>query len=299
MAPCRKFIQDSRGRGFFFVLFLAVLLAPMGIGSASENPGAGGGMFSTTPDWSDPFLPPRTVPTETTGGRTLDRVMLAQSGGPVSAGEGSGTAPGAIEEAEDVPDPLEPLNRAFFHFNDKLYFYFLKPVAQGYEAVVPEPARVGVRNFFHNLAFPIRFVNCLLQGKVAAAADEFGRFMVNSVFGVAGFLDVVPKDIPRGKEDLGQTLGVYGLGPGFYIVWPFLGPSTLRDSFGMAGDWFLSPVNYAFTELPERVGVRAYDTVNDTSLSIGDYEALKNAALDPYISLRHAYYQNRVSQIKK
>ena len=206
--------------------------------------------------------------------------------------------PGAIEEERDIPDPLESINRAFFVFNDRLYFWALKPVAQGYKAVVPEKARVGVRNFFNNILFPVRFVNCLLQGKVEGAANEFANFMLNSTFGIAGFMDITKGEIPRHREDLGQTFGVYGLGPGFYIVWPFLGPSTLRDSVGMAGDGFLNPVTYL--DFPwYNIGYRATDAVNETSLSIGDYEAFKNAALDPYVSMRSAYHQNRAGQIKK
>lgn len=239
--------------------------------------------------------------------RTSDenRLMLAQGAVPVSPGPGSGAeaAEAGPEEAEpeDLPDVIEPLNRAFFQFNDRLYFWVLKPAARGYKAVVPEPARVGVRNFFYNLAFPVRFVNCLLQGKVEGAANEFGMFMVNTVFGIAGFLDVIPDDVKlkRHNEDLGQTLGTYGVGPGFYIVWPFLGPSSVRDSFGMGGDAFLNPLNFLVSDTWYNAATRAYSTVNETSLRIGEYEALKRAAIDPYIALRSAYHQNRVSVIKE
>lgn len=208
-------------------------------------------------------------------------------------------SPGAEMQEEEIPDPFEGLNRVFFEFNDKLYFWVFKPVATGYKAVVPEPARVGVRNFFYNIAFPVRFLNCLLQGKIEGAANEFGRFMVNSVFGLAGFLDVIPEDaeMKRQQEDLGQTLGSYGLGPGFYMHWPIFGPSSLRDTFGRAGDGFLDPLNYLIPHVEYNVATKAYDGVNDTSLRIGDYESLKDASLDPYVALRDAYYQNRRSKI--
>jgi phospholipid-binding lipoprotein MlaA len=227
-----------------------------------------------------------------------DRLVLAQGAVPVSP-TGSGNDLEPVEaEPEELSDVLEPLNRAFFQFNDKLYFWVLKPAARGYKAVVPEPARVGVRNFFYNLAFPIRFVNCLLQGKVEGAANELGMFMVNTVFGIAGFLDVIPDDVKSHREDLGQTFGTYGIGPGFYIVWPFLGPSTVRDSVGMVGDAFINPLNYLVSDVAYNAAVRAYDTVNETSLRIGEYEALKRAAIDPYVALRNAYHQNRLSLIK-
>jgi len=217
---------------------------------------------------------------------------------PVGAEGESGGEVGVGEAEDSILDPLEPVNRAFFYFNDKLYFWLLKPIATGYKTVVPEPARVGVKNFFYNLAFPIRFVGCILQGKIEGAANEFARFMVNSTFGLAGFLDVIPEDVKmkRYEEDLGQTLGTWGIGPGIYLNWPILGPSSLRDSIGMAGDSFLSPVNY-LSEVKYVVATRSFETVNMTSLRIGDYEALIRASLDPYIALRNAYYQNRRARI--
>lgn len=289
----------SRG-SLILGLSLLILLVPVCAGLAFEEPA-----FPETsvrayeasaeePGRVSPFIDVETRD----GGPDSNSLMLAQGAGPVSPGA-AGSAEPVEPEVEELSDALEPLNRAFFHFNDRLYFWVLKPAGRGYRAVVPEPARVGVRNFFYNLAFPIRFVNCLLQGKVEGAATEFGMFMVNSVFGVAGFLDVIPDDVKlkRRNEDLGQTLGRYGVGPGTYIVWPFLGPSTIRDSFGMAGDGFLNPLNYL--DFWYNAGARGFSTVNETSLRIGEYEALKRAAIDPYIALRNAYHQNRLSLIKE
>jgi phospholipid-binding lipoprotein MlaA len=215
------------------------------------------------------------------------------------AGSGEEEPEPVEAQAETVPDPFEPLNRAFFNFNDKLYFWVLKPVAVGYKTVVPEEARVSVRNFFYNLAFPVRFVNTLLQGKFFGAFEETCSFLVNSTVGLGGLADVATAiDLKRHDEDLGQTLAVQGNGPGFYINWPFLGPSTLRDSIGMAGDLFLDPLTYLGTYW-YAPGARGLNVVNETSLRIGDYESLKKAALDPYVALRDAYYQNRLSKIKE
>jgi phospholipid-binding lipoprotein MlaA len=206
----------------------------------------------------------------------------------------------ALESSgETVPDPLEPLNRAFFEFNDKLYFWVLKPVATGYKTVVPEEVRVCVRNFFRNLAFPVRFANNLFQGKFFGAVEETCGFLVNSTVGLGGLADIATAvDLKRHDEDLGQTLAVHGAGPAFYINWPFFGPSTLRDTIGMAGDVFLDPLTYLgdFWYAPYSRGL---NVVNETSLRIGDYESLKKAALDPYVALRDAYYQNRLSKIKE
>ena len=199
---------------------------------------------------------------------------------------------------ETVSDPLEPLNRAFFEFNDRLYFWVLKPVATGYKTVVPEEVRVCTRNFFKNLAFPVRFVNNIFQGKFFGAFEETCGFLVNSVVGLGGLADIATAvDLKRHEEDLGQTLAVYGAGPAFYINWPFLGPSTLRDTLGMVGDGFLDPVSYL--DGWYNAGTKGLNTVNETSLKIGDYESLKKAALDPYVALRDAYYQNRLSKIKE
>ena len=187
-----------------------------------------------------------------------------------------------------------------FLFNDKLYFWVLKPVAQGYNKVVPEPARVGVQNFFSNLGFPARFVSCLLRADFKGAATQLGRFLVNTVWGVGGFLDPSSSEqlkIPKQDADLGQTLGIYGVGQGFYIVWPFLGPYSARDSIRIVGDYFLYPVSN-ITPWYDWLAVRAYEEVNDTSLSIGDYESLKEAAIDPYVSLRDAYTQYRLKKVE-
>lgn len=200
----------------------------------------------------------------------------------------------------DAWDPIEPFNRAMFHFNDKLYFWLLKPVGQGYRAVVPTPARKGVKNFFRNLLTPVRLVNSLLQGRAESAGLEFSRFMINTTVGVLGFGDPAKDAIgktPDG-EDLGQTLGSYGIGNGFYVVWPVLGPSSLRDTVGFAGDSFLDPVSYV-DPWGTRLGIRAYDAVNGTSLRIGEYEEFKDAAIEPYESMRDAYIQNRKKRIEE
>lgn len=204
------------------------------------------------------------------------------------------------EDKLQVADPLFPWNRAMFHFNDKLYFWALKPLARGYKAVTPDFFRTGVKNFFRNITTPIRLVNCILQGKGNAAAIEFSRFIVNTTIGVLGFrrpADELPQFAPPDAEDLGQTLGNYGLGNGFYIVWPILGPSTLRDSIGRAGDFFLDPVSYV-EPTEASLGIRGFDTVNNTSFRIGDYESFKKSAIDPYTALRDVYLQVRENKIK-
>jgi phospholipid-binding lipoprotein MlaA len=204
------------------------------------------------------------------------------------------------EKAVTVADPLSFWNRAMFHFNDKLYFWFLKPVAKGYKVVIPGVIRTGVRNFFSNIFTPIRLTSCVLQGKVKAGGTELTRFLVNSTVGVLGFGDPARKylNLDISDEDLGQTLGVYGIGNGFYLVWPFLGPSTLRDSVGMVGDRFLNPITYV-KPVEASVAIWSYDKINETSLHIGDYESIKEAAIEPYEAFRDAYIQYRNNKVKQ
>jgi phospholipid-binding lipoprotein MlaA len=204
--------------------------------------------------------------------------------------------------AEEIPDPLEPMNRAFFKFNDKLYFWVLKPVASGYKAIVPEDARIGVRNFFSNLSTPVRLVNCLLQAKFKGAGNEVFRFLLNSTFGLAGFLDLAKRDFNVEKEDrdFGQTLGVWGMGPSFYLNWPILGPSSPRDTIGFIGDLAFDPRTYVFNAPWNYVaaGAKPMEAINNTSFTIGEYEDFKKAALDPYVAMRNAYFQHREQKIR-
>lgn len=214
------------------------------------------------------------------------------------------------ETAEAVADPIEPFNRFMFEVNDKMYFYLLKPIAQAYMFVLPEPARVSVRNFLYNLKTPVRFANCLLQGEFEGAAIEFSRFMLNTTAGVLGLFDVATNhfDLQKQDKDLGQTLGNYGVGEGFYIVWPFLGPSTIRDTVGYVGDFFADPLFYINPDMDlgfmkintsNPSVVRGSNLINETSLKIGRYEEFKESSIDPYISMRNAYIENRRSKIKK
>lgn len=210
--------------------------------------------------------------------------------------------PTRLEEPEEnLADPLEPINRTFFVVNDKLYFWVLKPVATGYKAVFPQDARLGVRNFFSNLTTPIRLVNCLFQAKFKGAGNEAVRFLLNTTLGLAGFLDPAKKELKIGKTDadFGQTLGVWGIGSGFYLNLPILGPLSLRDGVGYVGDLFLDPRTYLLNNRPVAgIGTRTLDKVNETSLTIGEYEDLKKASLDPYVAVRDAYHQYRQHKIK-
>ncbi len=199
-----------------------------------------------------------------------------------------------------VLDPLEGYNRAMTWFNDKLYYWVLKPAARGYKFVMPEPVRIGIDNFFYNLGFPARFANNFLQLKFKRAGVETLRFVVNTTVGVAGLLDPAKAwlGLSSYPEDFGQTLGRYGVGSGFHLVLPVFGPSNIRDAAGRVADAFLNPVNY-LDDTDEVIAASSVETVNHTSLHIGDYEAITSGALDLYIFLRDGYEQHRAKEIKE
>jgi len=199
------------------------------------------------------------------------------------------------EDVELIPDPFIEMNTGFYHFNDKMYFWVLKPVSRGYGFIIPEELRMAIRNVFYNVRFPVRFINCLLQGKVRKSGYEFGQFFINSTAGFLGLANVAANypELQPSKEDLGQTFAVWGFDNGAYLTLPFFGPSSLRDGLGRLGDTFLDPIWWLFDDIWVSLAIRAGETVNDVSMRIGEYEALKEAAIDPYVMLRNAYVQNR------
>jgi phospholipid-binding lipoprotein MlaA len=185
-------------------------------------------------------------------------------------------------------------------FNDKMYFWVLKPLASGYAKVTPAVARRSVARFFKNLGYPVRFVNNLLQLKIKRAGIETARFAVNTTLGVAGFADPAMWwwEMEAFPEDFGQTLGHYGMGSGFHLVLPVLGPSNLRDAFSRIPDRFLDPVSDV-EPAEASYAISAYDIINLTSLRLGEYEQLQKDAVEWYIFLRDAYEQNRSKQIQE
>ncbi len=202
----------------------------------------------------------------------------------------------------NVPDPLEGWNRAVHSFNDGFINYAARPAYNAYAYVTPDFFRTGVKNFFHNLAFPVRFTNNLLQGKGRAAGVEMSRFVLNTTAGLGGIIDVAKSHKPivpvDDDEDFGQTLGVWGIGEGFYIVWPLLGPSTARDTVGLTGDYFLDPVTYV-KPWALGAGVGAFRTFNQLDAIMDQYDAVNDLAVEPYTAFRNAYIQNRRARLDR
>lgn len=200
--------------------------------------------------------------------------------------------------ADEISDPFSGYNRFMTAFNDGFYVWVFDPVARGYRFVMPEFGRRGIANFFHNILFPLRFINNLLQVKFANAGEEFLRFCINTTIGLLGFFD--PAEAWFGlevhEEDFGQTMGVWGVGAGPHIVLPFLGPSNLRDMFSLVPDYYLDPKRFVDPAEAE-LAVRVFEEINDISLHIGEYDDLKKDALDLYPFLRDVYEQNRQQKI--
>ncbi|MEI6349646.1 MAG: VacJ family lipoprotein [Verrucomicrobiota bacterium] len=194
----------------------------------------------------------------------------------------------------EVSDPLEPVNRAFFHFNDKLYCWVLRPVSKGYRTVTPKPVRECVDQLFTNLKYPVRVVNNLLEARFKGAGIETARFAINSTVGVAGLFDPAKRwNIKPQPADFNQTLAIYHVPNGIYLNWPVLGPSSVRGTFGMAGDAALNPTWYFDIPLAVTAGAAGLKTVNGTSLHIEEYDQLMSATLDPYVAMRSAYFEKK------
>ncbi len=206
------------------------------------------------------------------------------------------------DEKADIADPIEGFNRAIFTFNDKFYFYVAKPVAKGWRAVAPESVRVGLGNVLYNILAPVRLVNNILQLDFMGAAGEVTRFAANSTVGLFGWFDLAAENgLKPDDEDLGQTFGRYGVGHGFYLVLPFLGPTSLRDATGDVFDSFLHPFAYTLEGDPtlEMAAFKAVKIENTLSLDKDTYENVVKEQIDPYLFMRNAYYQIRESSLKR
>ena len=199
-------------------------------------------------------------------------------------------------------DPLEGVNRGVYKFNDVADKALLKPVAKVYKAIAPSPVRIGINNFFSNLGMLTTILNDLLQFKFAHAFNDTGRFVINTTFGVAGFIDLASMDgIEKHTEDFGQTMGHWGVGPGAYLVLPLIGPSTLRDFSGLVVDTSTSdPISYTHNigEVRLHNQLRAAQIIDRRTELLAAGDLVDEASLDPYAFLRDAYLQRRASLVQ-
>jgi phospholipid-binding lipoprotein MlaA len=218
------------------------------------------------------------------------------------------TAMGASESAQSAAaaddfdsDPWEPFNDRMFWFNREVLDRFvLKPVATAWDFIFPDPVQRGIHNMFDNLGVVRRVVNNALQAKFTGAATELARFTINSTVGLVGFFDVA-KDgfgIEQRDEDAGQTFGLWGMGPGPYLVLPFLPPLTVRDGIGYALDAAMTPYTY-FIPWYASVGGTATNTVNERSINLDRFERVAESTIDLYSAVRNAYLQRRAAAIRQ
>lgn len=204
-------------------------------------------------------------------------------------------------EYEATNDPLEPMNREIFTFNMAVDDAVLEPVARGYREVVPAEARDSLRNFFNHIESPVIFINDVLQGEGGRAAETAMRFFVNSTAGFLGFFDVAADyGLERHSEDFGQTLAVWGVDEGPYLMLPILGPSNVRDTVGKVADTFMNPFGYVAANnglTAVNLGANVVEGVDTRSRHIEELEDIEKTALDLYATIRSLYRQNRESEI--
>ena len=299
--------------GILLALPLLLLLAGCAGTSAFDPVG------KISHDMSTQAIPPRVLLADAADLSIADLPSVAAQSAPLGGYAEELFDPFAkADEEGDEYDPWEPFNTSVFEFNRKLDKYALKPVAQGYDFIIPDFVQVGISNMFYNLRFPQRFLNNVFQGKVKGAGIEVGRFLLNTTVGYAGFLDLAKEiDLVTPDEDFGQTLGFYGMKPGPYLVLPFLQPFTVRDFAGYVTDIFLNPINWLVAPIIEvegipsliahknrttttllQIGVRVGEIVNERSRNLEKFQGVEEATLDLYTAVRNAYLQSRTRAIR-
>jgi len=205
------------------------------------------------------------------------------------------------DAVDEEYDPWEPFNEQMFAFNRGLDRWVFKPTARAYMFVMPEPWQVMISNGFDNINFVPRLINSLLQGKWGGAGRELARFLINSTAGIGGLFDPA-KDfwgIHKSREDFGQTLGVWGSGPGPYLVLPLMEPLTVRDGIGKLVDGLMDPLSYFLPFFWDRLGMKVGDAVNERALNYELFQGFEESVIDMYSAVRHGYLQRRQQLIRE
>ncbi len=229
------------------------------------------------------------------GGDGAAEVLLAQAQTPVQ----DRAEPGLPSDEEDS-DPWERFNEKVFEFNRQLDRFALKPVAQVYNLIMPEPFQVMIANGFDNISFGPRLVNSLLQAKWGAATRELSRFLINSTAGIGGLFDAAKYwGIEKSREDFGQTLGVWGVTPGPFLIVPFMEPMTVRDGIGRGVDTLMNPLSYFIPFLWVGLSLKLGEIVNDRALNLDLFQGYEESVIDMYSAVRHGYLRRREQMIKE
>jgi phospholipid-binding lipoprotein MlaA len=221
-------------------------------------------------------------------------VTIVQAETPQDKGE-----PGGVPDDEDY-DPWEKFNEKVFEFNRQADRFVLKPVAQAYSVILPEPFEVMIGNGFDNISFVPRMVNSLLQGKFLGATREMSRFLINSTLGIGGLFDAAKYyGIEKSREDFGQTLGFWGVTPGPYLIVPFLEPMTVRDGIGRGVDSLMNPLSYFIPFIWTGLALKLGEIVNDRALNLELFQGFEESVVDLYSAVRHGYLRRREQLIKE
>ncbi|MDG1242589.1 MAG: VacJ family lipoprotein [Opitutae bacterium] len=209
------------------------------------------------------------------------------------------------EQPTEVRDPLESVNRLTFKFNDFIYMNVVKHIAEGYQNVTPDAVERGASNFFKNLGYPVRLAGNLLQGRIKGGWLETERFAVNTTLGVVGVFPAANRFDrlqPLKSEDIGQALGAWGMGEGPYLMLPLLGPSNLRDLFGLVGDRTVNPLKEPYSVIGDsrvQTALGVSDFVVKSPTLMRTYSQMKDGAVDPYSSMKNGYSQMRRAMIQE
>ena len=231
---------------------------------------------------------------------SIGPLMVSQVTGPLLAQARTADPVVPSEGILEEYDPWEPFNEKMFSFNYKLDKYVLKPVAKGYNFVMPDRLQQMIDSGFDNLLVVQRVVNNLLQGRPLGATAEAGRFLINSTVGIGGLFDIAKQEfnLQKTRADFGQTLGIWGIGPGPFLVLPLMPPLTVRDGIGTAVDGAMDPLSYVLPFIWTRLGMKIGNMINDRSLNLDLYQGFEETTVDLYSAVRNGYLQRRENMIK-
>jgi phospholipid-binding lipoprotein MlaA len=231
---------------------------------------------------------------------SIGPLMVSQVTGPLLAQARAADPVVPSEGILEEYDPWEPFNEKMFSFNYNMDKYVLKPVAKGYNFVMPDRLQQMIDSGFDNLLVVQRVVNNLLQWRPKGAGAEVGRFLINSTLGIGGLFDIAKQEfgLQKTRVDFGQTLGIWGVNPGPFLVLPFLPPLTVRDGIGTAVDGAMDPLSYVLPFIWTRLGMKIGNTINDRSLNLDLYQGFEETTVDLYSAVRNGYLQRRENMIK-
>jgi len=309
-----RVMTGRRRRAMALVTVAITVVALGGCGSLSSAVRTDSSLLSVPePAGSDPRSPdferPASAPTatmEASGEPALADLAAGEGGdGAVAALAQAPTAPedkepGGPSSDEEDYDPWERFNEKMFEFNRQADRFVLKPVAKVYSRIVPEPFELMIANGFDNISFVPRLVNSLLQAKFVGASRELSRFLINSTLGIGGLFDAAKYwGIEKSREDFGQTLGVWGVSPGPYLIMPFLEPMTVRDGIGRGVDSLMNPLSYFVPFIWTGLSLKLGEIVNDRALNLELFQGFEESVVDLYSAVRHGYLRRREQMIKE